>query len=253
MRAFFSAWTFLTVIPVPEAWKARDGDSMRPAFPVVGLLLGAMLSLAFAGASALLPAAGAAVALLAVSLALTGAIHLDGLADCADAFYGVRDREKVLAILKDPRIGTMGGAAIVLSLAFRIAVLPSLPVAWTVAALPVLTMLSRSTVLFPMALLPYARAEGGILGEGPKRRPADLVAASLAAAAALVLLPLPSACALAAAAWRMLSARRRIQGYTGDVLGAMIELSELAALAALAVQARLGWTVGLVFAVLPGR
>jgi len=252
MRAFFSAWAFLTTVPVPESLKARDVDSMRPAFPAVGLLLGALLSLAFLGAAALFPPMAAAVILTAVSLALTGAIHLDGLADCADAFYGRRDRERILSILKDPRIGTMGGAAIVLSLAFRASLLSFLPVPWTVAALPVLTMLSRSTVLFPMALLPYARAEGGILGTAPKRRPADLAAAGLAAAAALALLPLPSLCALAAAAWPMLAARKGIQGYTGDVLGAMIELSELAALAALAVQVRIGWTFGLLFAVLPG-
>lgn len=253
MKAFFSAWTFLTVIPVPEAWKARDGDSMRPAFPAVGLLLGGLLAAVFLGAAALLPPAAAAILLVAVSLALTGSIHLDGLADCADAFYGIRDREKVLSILKDPRIGTMGGAAIALSLGFRVAVLAFLPVSWTAAALPVLTMLSRATVLAPMAFLPYARAEGGILGAPPKRRPADLVSGALAAAAALVLLPVPAACGLSAAAWRMLSANRRIRGYTGDVLGAMIELSELAALAALAVQARFGWTFGLLFAALPGR
>jgi adenosylcobinamide-GDP ribazoletransferase len=252
MRAFFSAWTFLTVLPVPESWKARDGDSMRPAFPVVGLLLGVILSLVFAGASALFSPAAAAVILTAAALALTGAIHLDGLADCADAFYGMRDREKVLSILKDPRIGTMGGTAIALSLGFRIAVLASIPVSWTLVSLPVLMMFSRSTVLVPMTLLPYARSEGGILGAAPKRRAGDLVAAGLAAAAAFLLLPVASGCALAAAAWPALASRRRIQGYTGDVLGAMIEAAELAALAALAVQARFGWRFGLLFAALPG-
>ena len=166
MRRFFSALAFLTVIPVPDALKSRSENGMFAGYPAAGLVIGALLSAAAAGAAWLFPPVVASVLLVGVSLLVTGAIHLDGLADCADAFYGRRDRETVLRILKDPRIGTMGGAAIGLSLLLRTASFLSIPTSVLVLALPAASMLSRGAVLAAMRLLPYVRSESGIISAG---------------------------------------------------------------------------------------
>ncbi len=127
--------------------------------------------------------------LVGISLLVTGAIHLDGLADCADAFYGRRDRDAVLRILKDPRIGTMGGTAIGLSLLLRTASFMSLPTGALILSLPIASMFSRGLVLAAMRLLPYARSESGIISRTGGAGLQVLAAASSLIAA--VLLPVP--------------------------------------------------------------
>ena len=171
MRGFFSALAFLTSIPIPEALKSRRENGMLPWFPAAGLLIGGLLSLLWWAASFVLPAAAAAVLLIAAWFLLTGAIHLDGLADCADAFYGRRDREKVHAILKDPRIGTMGGLAIGVDLLARFASLTSAPWAALLAGIPAAAVLSRAACLLAMRVLPYASGESRTLRAAPSVGP----------------------------------------------------------------------------------
>ena len=144
MRGFFSALSFLTVIPLPDALKSRKEGGMFLGYPAAGLVIGCVLALVFWAASLLFPDSLAAVTLVGGSLLLTGAIHLDGLADCADAFYGRRRREETLRILKDPRIGTMGGAAIGISLLARYASTSSLGSPTVLISLPVLSAFSRT-------------------------------------------------------------------------------------------------------------
>ncbi len=246
-RGFFSALAFLTVIPVPDSLKSRRDYGMFCGYPAAGLTIGVLLAAAAAGAEWLFPPLVAAVFLAAVSVVLTGAIHLDGLADCADAFYGRRDREKVLSILKDPRIGTMGGAAIGLSLLVRAASFYSLPAAMLVTALPVLSMFSRSIVLAAMRVLPYVRAETGIISAGAAARPVPLLPAAFGVTAAAVLLPLPVGAALIACIffWRL--SWKKIGGCTGDVLGATIEIAEIVFLLALTAQVKAALPWGLLF------
>ncbi|HUJ74142.1 MAG TPA: adenosylcobinamide-GDP ribazoletransferase, partial [bacterium] len=163
MRGFFSALAFLTVIPFPDQLKSRRDGAMFAGYPAAGLVIGCLLALLSWAAGLVFSDALAAVTLVAGSLLLTGAIHLDGLADCADAFYGRRGKEETLRILKDPRIGTMGGAAIGISLLARFAAVSSLGTPTLLLALPVLSAFSRTTVLLALRLLPYARQEGGII------------------------------------------------------------------------------------------
>ncbi len=237
MRRFFSALSFLTIIPIPRRLTAEDPNAMFAGYPLAGFLIGVLLAAASAGLCAILPGLLAAVALVALNLFLTGGIHLDGLADCADAFYGRRDRARVLEILKDPRIGTMGGAAIGLSLLARFASLSLLPAAALLIAFPLSAMLSRTAVVVGMKLLPYVRSEGGIL------RPGSTVSLPLAIGAGLILAmiacitPIPAAAAFIAIAIFWLLAWRKIGGCTGDVLGATIELAEIAFLAVMAAEA----------------
>jgi adenosylcobinamide-GDP ribazoletransferase len=240
MRRLFSALAFLTVIPIPDSLKSRREGGMFAAYPAAGLLIGAVLSLAYLAATLLFFPSVAAVVLMAASLLLTGALHLDGLADCADAFYGKRTRSETLRILKDPRIGAMGGAAIGLSLLARYAALSSLPRLSILAGLPVISMFSRTAVLLAMRVLPYVRSGGGILPSRPSLSPALVVLAALVTVASAILLPIPllAACLVLVAFWRL--SWNRIGGCTGDVLGASIEIAEIAALVALVAVAGAG-------------
>jgi cobalamin 5'-phosphate synthase/cobalamin synthase len=244
---FFSALAFLTVIPIPDFLKSRRENGMFPGYPAAGLVIGVLLAAAAAGAVWLFPPAIAAVLIVGVSVLLTGAIHLDGLADCADAFYGRRDREAVLRILKDPRIGTMGGAAIGFSLLLRAAAFFSLPVGTVVFALPVVSLFSRSSVLAALPLLPYVRSKSGIISGRAGSGPGLLVLSIAAMLVAAALLPIPAGAALIACLlfWRL--SWKKIGGCTGDVLGATIEIGEVVFLLALAAASKAGLRWGLLF------
>ena len=203
---------------------------MFAAYPAAGFLIGALLSLVYLAAMLVFPPSVAAVVLIAASLLLTGALHLDGLADCADAFYGTRTKSATLRILKDPRIGTMGGMAIGLSLLARFAALGSLPSLFILAGLPVIMMFSRTVVVLAMRVLPYVSAGPRILPARPSLPPGLIVLAVIVTVASIILLPVPllAASLVLAVFWRI--SWNRIGGCTGDVLGASIEIAEIAAL-----------------------
>lgn len=254
IRGFFSALAFLTILPVPDVLKSRKENGMFAGYPAAGLVIGALLAAAVAGAAGLFPPAVSAAVLVGVSLLVTGAIHLDGLADCADAFYSRRDREAVLRILKDPRIGTMGGAAIGLSLLVRAVSFMSLPTGVLVLALPVASMFSRGAVLAALRLLPYVRVESGIISASPRTAPTAgnglVVLAAASSLVAAVLLPVPVGAALIALAlfWRL--SWSRIGGCTGDVLGATIEIAEIVFFLALSAATKAGAQWGFFFPLL---
>jgi adenosylcobinamide-GDP ribazoletransferase len=245
IRALFSALAFLTILPVPLRLQSRRENGMFPAYPLAGLVIGALLAAASAGARWLLPPLAASGILVGLGLLLTGAIHLDGLADCADAFYGRRDRSTVLRILKDPRVGTMGAAAIGVSLLLRAAAFASLPGGVLMVSLVAASVLSRSAVLPALSLLPYVRRESAIISTSELHRPARALIGAGGALAAALLFPLPSAIAAAGCAlfWRL--SWRRIGGCTGDVLGATLEISEVLFFLALAATEHIGFRWGL--------
>jgi adenosylcobinamide-GDP ribazoletransferase len=240
LGGFFSALAFLTAIPIPDFLKSRRENGMFAGYPAAGIVIGALLAAAAAGLAWLFPPVVAAVLLVGASVLLTGAIHLDGLADCADAFYGRRDREAVLRILKDPRVGTMGGAAIGLSLLLRTASFISLPSGLLVLALPVVSMFSRSTVLAALRVLPYVRSDTGIISGRTASRAGHVALASAAILVSAVLSPVPTVAALIACIifWRL--SWKKIGGCTGDVLGATIEIGEIVFLLALIVVTKTG-------------
>jgi adenosylcobinamide-GDP ribazoletransferase len=250
LRAFFSALAFLTVVPVPERWKSGRENGMFAAFPFAGLVVGGALCAGAAGAAWLFPPAVSAVVVAGLSILLTGAIHLDGLADCADAFYGRRERRDVLRILKDPRVGTMGAAAVGLSLLLRAAAFLSIPAGMLLAALPIAAMLARAAVLPALALLPYVRGESGIISAPAVNGWGRTAVGAAAVLIAMILFPLPAAAALAGLAllWRL--SWKKIGGCTGDVLGATIEIGEVLFFLAVAATENAGLTWGLVYPLL---
>jgi adenosylcobinamide-GDP ribazoletransferase len=247
IRSFFSAMAFLTIVPIPRILKSRRENAMFFMFPVVGLVIGAALSGLLLVAEPAFGRLASVVMVVAAGYILTGAIHVDGLADCADAFYGIRSRKDVLRILKDPRIGTMGGLAIGLALLARFACLSSLPLQMSLISIPLMCAFSRTAVLFCVQILPYARAEKGILRARPARSAPLLAVACAATAATAALLPVPTLAASMALAGFWALAHRKTGGYTGDVLGASIELAEIVFLLSVVCTTTLGLKPGLLW------
>lgn len=239
---------FLSRFPVPSTARERalgaTGFAAAAAMaPVAGLVLALPPALVLGLASLLrLPPMADAVLALTATLALTGALHEDALADCADGFGGGRTRERKLAIMRDSRIGAYGAAALVLSLLLRASALASLAANPRHAATALLAAaaVSRAACLAPPALLPAARADGAGMTAGGIGSSRLFVACGIAAAAAIGLGglghsgPCRVAVALAAAVattWATCAlARRQIGGQTGDVAGAAQQISEAAVL-----------------------
>lgn len=244
MRAALAAIGFLTRIPVPARVFA-DADAQRRAlvwYPLAGALIGALLC-ALAWALHTRPPLLSAALLLIAWTALTGALHLDGLADMADAWVGgmradpQQSRERTLEIMRDPRSGPLAVVAVVLVLLAKFAALASLPApAWT--ALLLAPLLARAALTLAFATTAYVRSGG--LGQALVAAPrAGCVAALLLSAAACAVAGWRGALALATALlvfalWRR-ACLRRLQGMTGDTCGALTELTEAAVLVALAL------------------
>jgi adenosylcobinamide-GDP ribazoletransferase len=220
-----TALAFLTRLPVPLP---RDPDLSRAAwsFPLVGLLVGGAAAATRAGADQLLPPLPATILAIAVAILITGALHEDGLADVADAVGAHVDRARRLEILKDPRVGTFGATALILSLALVATSVAALPTEEAVKTLIVAHVLSRWAIL-PVGFLPPAKPGGA----GSLLRvtwPGLAIATILAAAAAIVA---GAAIALAAAALTAaavaLLLHRTLGGITGDGYGATAKLTEV--------------------------
>ena len=245
LRAMRAAFVFFTRIPVGGfPYRQADWKWAAAHAPLVGLVLGAVLGQL---GRALLPLGPlpAAVLVIATSLLLTGAFHEDGLADTSDALGGGYNVERVHLILKDSRIGAFGGAALVVSIVGRAALLAQLnqSIVW---ALPLAFCAARVGPIWLMACLPYVTSESSAKSRDLTRAglaQAAVASAWLALASLAVLfngqLSAERACVLAAVlllvtkftGWRYWV---RARGITGDFLGATEQLGELAALAVLA-------------------
>lgn len=242
-RPLLIAVTFLTRVPVPPLGRIgeRETGASLVAYPVVGLLLGAVL-LIVAAMTQPLPALLQASLIVGAWVALTGALHIDGLADTTDAWIGgAGSRERTLEIMKDPACGPVGVAAVVVMLLVKTAAVAALlETAWL--AVPLAVVLGRCAVVALFVTTPYVRAGGlgAALAEYAPRKPAAVVAA-LVAAGAVALAGWPGAGGFALAAAALIAVQhasaRRLGGTTGDVAGASVEITETAALLGAAIVA----------------
>jgi adenosylcobinamide-GDP ribazoletransferase len=224
------AITFLTILPLR---RHAPGD-LGPAagwFPVVGVLVGALAGALLVAAEPLVGAQVAATLAVAAVVVVTGALHVDGLADCADAL-GVRGRERRLAIMRDPAVGVFGTLALILWALLVIGALADLERTDALLTLVSAAAIGRWGALLHAVAAPPARRDG--LGVGFAVRPVALVPATLATIA-VALLANPSSRGLVAllagvvaAALVSLWARRTLGGRTGDTLGATVALGEVA-------------------------
>ena len=242
---------FLSRLPVPQRY--FDGVEEAPlaeasdTFALAGLVIALPAIVALLFASLIWPSGIAAIVALATLVAVTGALHEDGLADCADAFFGGNDTERRLTIMKDSRIGTFSALALIVQFAACWAALAAihqqLGVVAAAVALIAAAMLSRSAIVWHWYHLPSARPDGLAASQGQPDRSsfsrstltagtvsAILIAWRFGLGATMVTLVAAAALALASATL----ARAKIGGHTGDTLGMTQKVVEAAVLLALA-------------------
>ncbi|UTF60100.1 adenosylcobinamide-GDP ribazoletransferase [Gilvimarinus sp. DA14] len=240
-QAFLFALVFLTRLPVARWMQKPEANTSTNAvycYPLVGLVIGVILAAVAIALSGLGDLLGAAL-VLALWVAVTGALHLDGLADCMDAYYAghkctdaEQRRERILKVMHDPACGAVALVSLVLLLLVKFSALASLTSAWQmVAGLILAPVLARTAILPFVALSEYARYQGKV--------PDNLVTNSqrlwlitlLVAALCVATVGLVTSAILVAAVaallvyWRSLW-QQQIGGYTGDCLGALVELTE---------------------------
>jgi adenosylcobinamide-GDP ribazoletransferase len=236
LQPVLAAFSFLTRLPVPSV-TLRDEDLGRSVafYPLVGLALGlgaGGLTTVLAGVTSPFLAAALGAGLLA---ALTGGLHLDGLADLFDGLGGGRgDRARILAIMRDGRIGAHGATALVLVLVAKVAAMAELASRGNWVALVLFPCLGRWAATPLVAFLPYARPEG--IGRAFVGKTGAREVAIATGTAALVVgltgggLMIPALAAALVEGALGIAMARKLGGLTGDVYGAAIELGEVAVL-----------------------
>jgi len=236
-----AAFALLTRLPMPIAPErvAARAAKVAWAWPLVGLVVGALSGLVGWGASvAGVPGPVVAGLIIACSVILTGAMHEDGLADAADGLWGGWDKARRLEIMRDSRIGTYGVVALILSLGLRWSVLglviARFPGGELVLVLAGLGALSRAPMAVLMAAMPHARDDGMAVMVGRVGGIQAVLASVIAAVAVVVLIGVVGLQAAGSVVLVTLAsaaiAQRKIGGHTGDILGAVQQLAEIAAL-----------------------
>ncbi|MFQ5576001.1 MAG: adenosylcobinamide-GDP ribazoletransferase [Anaerolineae bacterium] len=227
-RLFFTALMFFTRLPIPN-WVGYRREYLNHSsryFPLVGVLVGAIGAATFWLAQWAFPLLIAVLLSMVATIVVTGAFHEDGLADSCDAFGGGWQKEQVLTIMKDSRIGTFGAVGLGLTLALKFFALTGMPP----GLLPPALVAGHSLSRFASTTLIYTQQY--VRHEGSKSKPLahkmslpELIAAGLFGLLPLLLLPgLMWAAAVPVFLVRWPVGRyfvRRIGGYTGDCLGAM--------------------------------
>jgi adenosylcobinamide-GDP ribazoletransferase len=233
MTGLTNAVTFLTRVPL--AARAEGSSNLArsiPWFPVVGAGIGAVIAVVFVLASSILPAIVAAAIAVSVGVILTGAFHEDGLADVADAFAGAWTVERRLEILKDPRLGTFGVVALSSSFLLRVGTISSLDGLAAMALIPAAHALSRASGAALMRRVPIAVEEGlgaSFAASVTPTTEATTIVLGLSICALLIGLwsiPAGVLCAVVAFGIGRL-ARVKIDGISGDVLGANQQIAEI--------------------------
>ncbi|MBN3523293.1 adenosylcobinamide-GDP ribazoletransferase [Paenibacillus apiarius] len=274
LQAFVAAMQFLTRIPVPVNVPFTNEVLKRSTFffPWAGCIIGVLIWGAGVGLQLVLPSGPAAALTLALAVALTGGLHMDGLMDTADGVLSHRSRERMLEIMKDSRVGAMGVIICVLVLLLKWSLISSLMTdgAWQLW-LVVPFIWSRAAMVWAMTNEPYARAESGLGGYFQGLHRGHLLGAgfsafllSLVIVYITVSMPLDisgrsaSFTALSAYAvhpwWLLMAApvlglaavwscssylSKKLGGLTGDTYGAMNELTETVLLLLLVLMT--GW------------
>jgi adenosylcobinamide-GDP ribazoletransferase len=237
-----AATAFLTRVPVPRRDTRASLARAYRAFPLVGVGIGATIGgLYLLTLQIGLPTIAAAALALGAGAWLTGALHEDGLADVADGFGGGRDKAAKLDVMRDSRLGTYGSLALLTSFVAKTGALSALPRSEVLVAMIATYALARAPLAVLAATMPYARTEGLAASAGRPDAWVASTACAIAVVIALVALPAVAAVkavivASAGAAGLAALAQRQIGGQTGDVLGAVEQICEVAVLLTLAAQ-----------------
>ena len=247
-RSFLLAVGFFTRIPVPRLPDFQEQELNHAAkyFPLVGIIVGLAGAAVFVLAIRVFQSNIAILLSMAATICLTGAFHEDGLADSADGLGGGWDSERILTIMQDSRLGTYGAIALFLMLFSKFQLLNALPAQFVAYALIIAHAASRLCAVYVMATCTYVKASGKAKPLASKVQVQDIFVATVFGllpmvllfcyfstaivgvgnAATLVLCMMLPACVVWF--WWRQKIQRWIGGYTGDCLGAMQQMTELA-------------------------
>ena len=245
MKALILMIQFMTRYPIPvtiEFTAARFVQGMK-WMPLVGLLVALPAAGGFLAAERLLGGEIGAIAAVIALIAITGGLHLDGIADTADGLFSYRSRERMLEIMRDSTLGTNGVIAIVLTVLLKYILLHNIPARGAVLALLITPVIGRTALTWHSAVARYAREERGI-GDYVNQTGVPQAAAATCLSLGLIagvlsiggvephlvamtvfILHVPAILLAVLFAFYL---QRRLGGITGDTLGATIELAEIA-------------------------
>jgi adenosylcobinamide-GDP ribazoletransferase len=235
LRYFFTALGYFTRVPVPR-WVGFEPDYLSAAaryFPLIGVLVGGVGALVYLAALRVFPAGVAVLLSMAATLLLTGALHEDGLADCFDAFGGASNRDDVLRIMRDSRIGAFGAIALIVALLLKwqtLSQIPPMRTAWLIIGSHAT---SRTFAISYLCTLDYVRAEGKARPVTQKMRAWPFLLAVVCGVPWLFWPDWRLGCVMVGVlvVLRFALGRyfvKRIGGYSGDCLGFAQQVFELA-------------------------
>jgi adenosylcobinamide-GDP ribazoletransferase len=229
MKNLIAAIQFITILPMGKHGKF-DPEKMILFFPLVGIILGLMVALLDRIFLLMWSKPVASLLDILFLIIITGAFHLDGLGDTADGLYGHRTKEKALSIMKDSRIGAMGIIAIICGLSVKWAGVIGLD-AWRSLLLIIIPAYARSSILFGICFLEYGRTEGGT-GQPFFEKKLTItdfswllvpVLLSIFLGFKAILLNLIFVIMITGI---LLYYKKKVHCITGDMLGAMVEMTE---------------------------
>lgn len=232
-RYFLTAVMFFTRVPVRlNNFDEADLNKSTRFFPLIGILVGIAGALVFWLSDILLPLEIAVLLSMVATVLLTGAFHEDGLADAIDGLGGGWTKEQVLTIMVDSRIGSYGAIGLVLALLTKYQALSYQVATLIPASIVAGHALSRLCAVLVMFTQSYVKTEGKSKPLATQLNVMELVIATLFGLLPLMFLDLKSLLALVPVAltwiWFSLKIKKRIGGYTGDCLGAIQQLTEIA-------------------------
>lgn len=236
VQDFFTGLQFLTRIKIvkQDEWSPESFGRSVKFFPLIGAVIGFILMLINHLCGGFLPPNLMAAVLIAVEITITGGLHCDGLMDTADGIFSGRTRDRMLDIMKDSRVGANGVIAFSLLILIKWSLLIDMIPTQLSAALFVMPILSRLAMVMGITLFPYARPDGigkaFALYAGKKA----FFIAALSALPFVVALGkaaiLATVAVLVCASLMSRYVTRILGGLTGDVYGAITELSEIVVL-----------------------
>jgi adenosylcobinamide-GDP ribazoletransferase len=238
--SFLAALQFLTSIPLPGRREATPEQLGRATayFPVVGLIIGAILACLNWLFSHILPPAVVNALLLVALVIITGALHLDGFVDTCDGIAGHKAVEDRWRVMRDSRAGAFGIVGVVLLLLVKYVSLNSIPTIFMTATLLFMPVVSRWAMVYAVFTYPYARPSGlGTAFKQKTRWPEFTIATSITIVIAAALFPLFSLTGLmlVVGVWIVTTAfsfylKHKFSGLTGDTYGAINEVAEVVVL-----------------------
>ncbi|MBI9011089.1 MAG: adenosylcobinamide-GDP ribazoletransferase [Clostridiales bacterium] len=232
MKRLILMLQFLTKLPLPFEIDAKEEDFSKGIiyFPIVGLVIGALMAGLYIGLSALTNVMIASVLVIIFEMFITGGLHLDGLADTFDGLYSYRDKERMLEIMKDSRVGTNGVLVLIANIVLKIVLLVSIDPEMVPTLLLLMPVVSRLMVVVLSAISKYARNNGMggfFIGKTTKLQ----LAITIVLVLVMHLIYLEGLFLLGMIIILTLIYRyhvySKIDGITGDVLGATVEMSEV--------------------------